>query len=48
MSKIIFGIVFFIFCIVTLVCIIALFTIWKNFFVDIYRKEFKKYKKEKK
>ena len=48
MSKIVFGIIFFILCIVTLACIIALFTIWKNFFVDIYRREFKKNKEKRK
>lgn len=48
MSKIIFGIIFFIICIVGLGCAVALLTIWKNFFLDIYRKEFKRDKKDKK
>lgn len=48
MSKIVFGIIFFIICIIGLGSAVALFTIWKNFFVDIYRREFKKDKKEKK
>lgn len=48
MSKIVFGIIFFIICIIGLGSAVALFTIWKNFFVDIYRKEFKRDKEKRK
>ena len=48
MSRIIFGIIFFIIYIVGLGCTIALLTIWKNFFVDIYRREFKRDKEKRK